>query len=93
MIPHTVFIIHRNRARHKKIMEEYLSLVFKAKKWTHETVDVIYSHQKDSRPFNRGATKNIGFLYIKNKYPNDYKTITFIFHDIDTYAKNPSAFP
>ena len=51
---------------------------------------ILYAHQMDTRDFNRGAMKNIGFIAGKNMFPDNYKEITFVFNDVDTmpYVKN-----
>ena len=51
---------------------------------------ILYAHQMDTRDFNRGAMKNIGFIAGKEMFPNNYKDITFVFNDVDTmpYVKN-----
>ena len=79
MIPKIIFIIpYKNRMEHKYFFSQYLSHILKEKNY-----EIYFSNQLDERPFNRGASKNIGFLSIKEKYPHDYKNISFVFHDID----------
>lgn len=89
VVPKFVFIVpYRNREPHRMFFNTYIHKIMEdvpLKDWTY-----FFIHQTDKRPFNRGGMKNIGFLALKEKYPNDYKNIIFIFNDIDTlpYDKN-----
>jgi hypothetical protein len=85
VIPTKVFIVpYRDRINDKKIFLEKMSVLLEDTK-DYEPYEIYFSHQYDNRPFNRGAMKNIGFIALRDKYPNDYKNITFIFHDVDTW--------
>jgi len=80
-IPKRVFIVpYRNRVQHKFFFSKYMSFILE----DCDDYEIYFSHQCDARTFNRGATKDIGFLAVKEKYPNDYKDITFVFNDVDT---------
>jgi hypothetical protein len=85
IVPKRVFIVpYRNRVQHKFFFSKYMSFILE----DCDDYEIYFSHQCDARTFNRGAAKNIGFLAIKDKYPNDYNDITFIFNDVDTIPFN-----
>ena len=44
---------------------------------------VVHQNPNDKRPFNRGAMKNVGFLAVKQLYPDTYKNVSIIFNDVD----------
>jgi hypothetical protein len=84
-VPKRVFIVpYRSRIQHKFFFSKYMSFILE------DDIDyeIYFSHQCDARTFNRGATKNIGFIAVRNKYPDHYKDITFIFNDVDTIPFN-----
>jgi len=82
-IPTRVFIVpYRDRQNQK---EEFLKNMKVLLEDLTDPYEIYFAHQVDGRPFNRGAMKNLGFIAIKNKYPNNYKDITFIFNDVDTF--------
>ena len=90
-VPQIVFIIpYRNRSNEKRSLDEYFIRLKNDRKWSDDDVKFLYIHQVDNKLFNRGAMKNIGFIYIKKLYPKNYKNITFVFHDVDFYPDSTS---
>lgn len=88
LIPDKIFIVpYRNREPHKMVFNLVMKEILKETNYK-----IIYVHQKDNRPFNRGAIKNIGFLYVKSEYPLHWKKITLVFHDIDCLAYKENQF-
>jgi hypothetical protein len=84
VIPQVIFVVpYRNRPQHKFFFSNYMTSILKGSE-IESSYEIYFSHQCDARSFNRGASKNIGFLAIKEKYPNDYQNMTFVFNDIDT---------
>ena len=80
-IPTKIFIVpYRNRPEQKFFFSQYMNIILEHS----NDYEIYFSHQGDERSFNRGAIKNIGFLAMKQKYPDDYKKMSFIFHDLDT---------
>jgi len=80
-VPNRIFIVpYRNRKEQKFFFSNHMSFILE----DDSDYEIYFVHQSDNRSFNRGATKNIGFLAMKDKYPNDYQNMTFIFNDVDT---------
>ena len=89
IIPKLIFIVpYRDREQQQRFFDFQMKKVLEDYKEGEYLF--IYSHQNDQRTFNRGAMKNLGFLYAKSIFPNDYQNITFVFNDVDTmpYTKD-----
>ena len=85
--PAKIFIVpYRDRPVQRASFVKQMNILLAAETQPYE---IYFAHQCDTRPFNRGAMKNLGFLVMKAKYPTSYKNITFIFHDVDTWPSEP----
>jgi len=73
-----IIVPYRDRQQHLEIFLNQMDIVFKD-----ENYQILIIHQHDTRLFNRGAMKNIGFKYVKENYPNSYKDKILIFNDVD----------
>lgn len=83
--PARIFIIpYRDRINDKAAFLENMKNLLEDSALS-DPYEIYFAHQCDIRPFNRGAMKNIGFMAMRAKYPDTYKNITFIFHDVDTW--------
>ena len=84
MAPKIVFIVpYRDRAPQLNVFRIMMKNLLED--YDESSYQICIAHQTDKRPFNRGAIKNLGFIAMKQKYPNDYQDITFVFHDVDTF--------
>ena len=91
VIPKIVFIVpYRNRETQLESFKTHMKYILQD--YAPDDYVIHYIHQMDQRIFNRGAMKNIGFLVVKNKYPNDYKNITLVFNDVDTMPVQKNLF-
>lgn len=90
-IPKIIFIIpYRNRAPQLNHFKHFMKYILED--IPDSDYEIYYINQSDKKPFNRGGIKNIGFIAMREKYPDDYKNITFIFNDIDTMPSSKNLF-
>lgn len=85
VVPSIIFIVpYRDRLTQRAGFSKHMKEVILVDE-PEGSYEIYFAHQSDKRQFNRGAMKNIGFIAMINKYPKNYKDITFVFNDIDTY--------
>uniref|UniRef100_A0A6C0HJN8 Galactosyltransferase C-terminal domain-containing protein n=1 Tax=viral metagenome TaxID=1070528 RepID=A0A6C0HJN8_9ZZZZ len=89
--PKVIFIIpYRNRELQRRFFIRHMKYILED--LNPSDFRLLFVHQVDSRDFNRGALKNIGFLITKQLYPNDYVNMTLVFNDVDTLPLEKNLF-
>ena len=85
--PKVIFIVpYRDREQQLLFFQRHIKYILED--YDENDYKIMICHQNDSRSFNCGAMKNIGFLIVKQKYPQSYHNITLVFNDIDTLPFN-----
>lgn len=80
-----IFIVpYRDRENQKDFFYRHMTKHVLKEMKEEKDYKILFIHQNDKRPFNRGGMKNIGFLVVKKLYPKEWKEITLVFNDIDT---------
>lgn len=84
MDPKIIFIIpYRNRKEQQHFFNIYIQHVLQD--YPPNYCKIFFVEQNNQhKEFNRGAVKNIGFMAMREQYPETYKNITFVFNDVDT---------
>lgn len=92
VVPSLLFIIPY-RDREDDLSEYQKQMVQIMDHYPRHSYRFVVVHQNDDRSFNRGAIKNIGFLWARRKYPHHYRKITFVFNDVDTFPLQRHVIP
>ncbi len=90
--PNIIFIVpYRNREQHLEHFKSHMKMIMED--YAPESYQYLFVHQCDTKTFNRGAMKNIGFIVASRLYPNDYKNITYVFNDVDNMPATKGLLP
>lgn len=91
IVPRIIFIIpYRDRASQLDIYLNTMSTVLST--YYPDEYQIWILHQCDTRAFNRGALKNLGFWICKQRYPQAYHNITLVFNDVDSVPSQSGIF-
>ena len=91
IIPNIIVVVpYRDRPHQVRLFTTHMPFILEPYLRENKNVTILFSHQVDKRSFNRGAMKNIGYLWALNEFGEEItKNITFVFHDLDTMPAFP----